>query len=79
MYYHGKSVTQDSKKAVKWFRLAAEQGDADTQFNLGLMYANAEGVTQDYKEAINWYKLSAEQGYAAAQKNLGMEHRTSDH
>jgi TPR repeat protein len=51
---------------------AAEQGSADAQFNLGVMYAKGFGVTQDYAEAMKWYKQAAEQGYVPAQYNLGM-------
>ena len=50
MYQTGKNVTQDYKEAVKWYRMAAEQGDAQAQNSLGVMYANGEGVIQDYKE-----------------------------
>ena len=57
-------------------RLAAEQGDADAQFNLGVMYADGEGVPQDYQEAVKWYRLAAEQGYADAQANLGARYDT---
>ena len=35
MYQDGQGVAQDDAEAVKWFRLAAEQGDADAQSNLG--------------------------------------------
>ena len=35
MYENGKGVPQDDAEAVKWYRMAAEQGDADAQFNLG--------------------------------------------
>ena len=59
---NGDGVPQDYKEAVKWYRLAAEQGYADAQYNLGLMYSNGEGVPQDYKEAVKWYRLAAEQG-----------------
>ena len=31
---------QDDAEAAKWFRLAAEQGDAEAQHNLGVMYDN---------------------------------------
>ena len=34
--------------AARWYRLAADQGDADAQFNLGAMYAEGQGVPQDY-------------------------------
>ena len=52
--------------------VAAEQGNAVSQFNLGLMYDTGESVTQDYQEAVRWYRLAAAQGYADAQFNLAM-------
>jgi len=39
MYEEGKGVTQNDKTAVKWYRLAAEQGYAAAQNNLGVKYA----------------------------------------
>ena len=57
---------------MKWSRLAAEQGYARAQNNLGVMYYNGQGVPQDYAEAMKWYRLAAEQGYASAQHNLGV-------
>ncbi|MEP6933430.1 MAG: SEL1-like repeat protein [Nitrospirota bacterium] len=53
-------------------QVAAEQGDAASQFNLGLMYDTGEGVTQDYQEAVRWYRLAAAQGHANAQFNLAV-------
>jgi TPR repeat protein len=61
----------DYAEAVRWYRLAADQGDAWAQYNLGLMYANGRGVPQNDAEAIRWYRLAADQGYAWAQFNLG--------
>jgi len=49
----------------------AEQGDAEAQFNLGVMYDNGDGVAQNYAEAVRWYRLAAAQGYAVAQNYLG--------
>ncbi len=56
---------------MKWYRLAAEQGGAKAQYNLGWMYDEGLGVLQDYKTAVKWYRLAAEQGIAVAQLNLG--------
>ncbi len=50
---------------------AAEQGDAEAQFYLGVCYRDGEGVQQDYRQAFQWFKKSAEQGDAAAQYCLG--------
>jgi TPR repeat protein len=58
--------------ALREWRPLAEQGDAQAQFNLGLMYDNGIGVPQDDKTAVKWYILSAEQGYAGAQGNLAL-------
>ena len=35
MYAKGYGVPENDREAVKWFRLAAEQGHADAQFRLG--------------------------------------------
>ena len=53
---NGEGVPEDDREAVKWYRKAAEQGDALAQNNLGLMYANGEGVPEDDREAVKWYQ-----------------------
>ena len=78
MYHHGDGVLQDDKTAVKWYTLAAEQGNAKAQFNLGFMYQNGKGVLQDDKTAVKWYRLAAEQGDAKAQTNLGVMYANGD-
>ena len=72
MYYIGEGVPQDYAEAVKWYRLAADQGEASAQSDLGFMYAYGTGVPQDYAEAVKWYRLAAAQGEADAQYNLGL-------
>ena len=62
----------DYAEAVKMFRLAADQGDATAQYNLGVMYAKGKGVPQDHAEAVKWYRLAADQGEARAQFILGI-------
>ena len=57
---------------MKWFRKAAEQGDADGQALLGFLYEIGLGVPQEDAEAVKWYRLAAEQGDATAQYNLGV-------
>ena len=52
-------------------RAAAESGDADAQFTLGLMYHQGRGVVQDYAEAAVQFRRAAKQGDAGAQSNLG--------
>ena len=52
-------------------RIKAEQGDAEAQNNLGVMYANGNGVAQDDKQAAFWFRKAADQGEAMAQFNIG--------
>jgi len=67
LYY----IDRDNIKAVYWFRTAAEQGNADGQSNLGIMYKTGKGVPQDYKKSVKWLHKAAEQGLASGQANLG--------
>jgi hypothetical protein len=58
--------------ATKWFRKAAEQGNADAQRTLGHCYKNGgEGVPQSYADAAKWFRKAAEQGDAPAQSCIG--------
>jgi TPR repeat protein len=59
MYGNGLGVPQDYKSARQWFHKAAEQGNANAQFNLGVMYAKGVGVPQDYVQAHMWFILAA--------------------
>jgi TPR repeat protein len=71
MYANGEGVPEDDAEAVRWYRMAADQGHAKAQYNLGLMYGTGEGVSEDDAEAVKWYRLAADQGVAFAQNNLG--------
>ena len=71
-YYFGRNgKDKDYAEAVKWYRKAAEQGNASGQFNLGWMYRKGFGVAQNNTEAVKWYRKAAEQGDASGQYNLG--------
>ena len=76
MYYYGLVVAKDEKEAVKWFRKAAEQGDADGQLSLALMYTQGRGVAKDEVEAYKWYLLADAQGREVAKPIIiGIKHR----
>ncbi|MDA7646188.1 tetratricopeptide repeat protein [bacterium] len=51
-------------EGVKWIRMAAEQGNAVGQYNLGVTYANKF----DYEEAVKWFRKAAAQGNADAKE-----------
>lgn len=60
------------EKAYRVWRPLAENGDADAQFSLGLLYENGKGVNQDSAKAAAWYRKAADQGNASAQNKLGL-------
>ena len=47
-------IAEDKEEAVKWFRKAANQGNATAQMNLGVCYSNGVGVFKDETEAVMW-------------------------
>jgi TPR repeat protein len=46
--------------------MAAKQGYAAAQFNLGLMYMKGEGVDENQDEAVRLWRMSADQGFNQA-------------
>lgn len=67
----GLGVPKDGVEAIRWYRLAADQGHPTSQFNLGTLYQTGrEDVPADPGRAADWYRMAAEQGHAKAQYHL---------
>jgi TPR repeat protein len=62
---------QDYRRAYQEWKASAEAGQAEAQFDLGLLYAQGRGVRRDLTVAAQWYRKSANQGNAEAQFALG--------
>lgn len=62
----------NAEAAVATYRRLAENGDAESQAELGLMFHIGDAVAQDHAAAATWFRRAAEQGLAAAQYNLGI-------
>jgi hypothetical protein len=60
----------DYATALRELRPLAEQGVAEAQYKLGVLYLTGEGVLQNHAEAAKWLRKAAEQGYAPGQYNL---------
>jgi TPR repeat protein len=60
----GPSPTQStfSPREIQDLENNAQKGDADAQFNLGVIYYNGQGVPQDDQKAYQWFSLAATQG-----------------
>ena len=62
-YAEGIGVPQDLPKAFLLCSLAAEEGDATAQYNLGKMYETGSGTDANQELAAQWYRRAAESGY----------------
>ncbi len=68
------TIVATTRTAFQLFRPLADQGVAEAQFNLGLMYDGGHGLPQNQAEAVRWYRKAADQGSAHAQYNLGVKY-----
>ena len=74
-YATGDGMPQDDGEAVRWYRLAADQGQRQsTGQPRRQLRQRPDGVPQDDGEAVRWFRLAAEQGDARAQDNLGISY-----
>ena len=62
------------EEMVSMLEEAADQGHANAQCNLGVMYDKGNIVAQNYPAAMKWHRMAADQGYADAQFNLGAKY-----
>lgn len=60
------------KQAFELWKPLAEAGDADAQYNIGLLYMNGLGVEKNSRFARQLFMAAGEQGQADAQYNLGL-------
>jgi uncharacterized protein len=63
---------KDYPAAYREWRAAADQGQAEAQYNLGILYLKGLGVARDPDEAFRWFRLAADQGQADAQFQVGL-------
>jgi TPR repeat protein len=66
-----RSEDPNMQEAVRWFRMAADKGDANGMFGLGTSYADGSGVKPNGQEAVRWLSRAAELGNTDAMVNLG--------
>lgn len=59
VYLGGIGAPLNSGEAVKWLLLAADQGKAETQFVLGMLFLDGQLVAQDLVQAHFWISLAA--------------------
>lgn len=72
VYDAGIGVGMHKAEAVKWYRLASEQGYAPAAYNLGHIFATGDGVVADDAEAFRQFLRGAEAGDAPSACRLGL-------
>lgn len=60
------------QEAYRLWAPLAEQGNANAQYNLGLLYRHGRGVEQNDRLALVWFSRAAQQGLLDAQYNTGL-------
>jgi uncharacterized protein len=69
-------VPRDPAEAARWFKVAAENGVPEAQYNLGLMHYRGEGVPRQLYEALRWMRQAATGGHVPAQRAVGQLYLT---
>jgi uncharacterized protein len=72
LYYNGKGVNRDFRKAVEWYEKAVAAGNTLAMRNLAICYELGQGVAPDVQRALELYEKAAMAGDAIAMYNLGL-------
>ncbi len=87
-YNKGLGVDQDKTEAIKWYKKAADAGETEAEWRLGVKYNVGDGVDIDMQKALQWYLKAANTpkefgiivrpGVAEAQRNIGYLYRDGE-
>ena len=67
----GKGASPDKRRAMKYLRVAAENGSIEAMYQMGWHYGTGTFVGKNIVKAIDWYRKAADKGDAWAQVDLG--------
>ena len=63
---------EDVPPEVRMTIRTAKEGQVESQYNLGVLYAQGKQLEQSDSKAVYWWRKAAAQGHAMAQNNLGI-------
>ena len=66
------------REEIRALRTAADGGDVDAFYTLGLAYYDGDGVPQNRRSALRWFLRAAEAGDADAMYAVGLEYLEAD-
>ena len=64
--------SEDLPPEVRITVRTAKEGQAESQYNLGVMYSQGKFMEQNDRKAVYWWRKAAVQGHAMAQNNLAI-------
>ena len=64
--------SKDKGEIASWFEEKAVHADAESQFDLGIMFATGDSLPVDEEKAVYWFEQAAAKGHPGAQYNLGL-------
>jgi hypothetical protein len=65
--YYTQGVDRNPAEAIRYFKIAANQGSVKAQNALGIIYSSGELVPINEAEAAKWFRMAAESGDAGAE------------
>ena len=77
-YYGLFGCEEDPKKALYWFKKAAQHNDILAQHNIGMIYLDGEGVKKNHNVAKEWFEKSSTQGHTESQYQLACLYLNED-
>ncbi|MCM1291466.1 MAG: sel1 repeat family protein [Prevotella sp.] len=73
-------IKSNIKNAMKYYELASQKGNSDSELSLGFIYISGEsGITADKDKGLKYLKSSAEKGNSVAVSNLGYLYETGEY
>lgn len=67
----GFGSTPNIAESLKWHRMAADNGNCDSLYDMGLFYLQGEGVKKDAKTAVEYFKKAAAKWHPKSLSALG--------
>ena len=70
IYDKGRGVSVDYAEAVKWYKIAAEKGDPQAQYNFEILMYYGVGTELNEEQGKDWIRRAADQNNQMAIRAL---------
>src|SRR5256885_1598996 len=70
LYANSDGVTEDEQQAYRWYLRAAEAGNAEAQYSVGINLFTGRGAEANTSESVRWLKEASRNGFVRAASDL---------